>query len=152
MPHINERGTVSLLAVLLLSLFFLQSCQSDGDNYINAVNLVAPNTHYISIGGFPADLSLEEGHKLVITNLDVGITFAGAETYSDGDAKIMLEIEYLDGKSSVDLYMNSSPHTYNFENGTHYKITPKKLSMDGGAYQLSFTINQYFLLKRPQNY
>lgn len=150
MPHIKERGAVSLFALLILSLFFLQSCQSDADNYINAVNLVAPNTHYINIKSFPADLSLEEGHKLVITNLDVGITFAGAETYSDGDAKIMLEIEYPDGKSFVDLYMISSPGTYNFENGIPCKITPKKLSMDGGAYQLSFTINEYGISKRPR--
>jgi hypothetical protein len=101
-----------------------------------------------------ADLTIPIGNSIYISWADVSVDFiAVLEDHlvisdfgtTSGFAKVRVELNYGTNRDIVDLFVNSTPDSYNLANGNLYNLQVKNLIYENNNYKLIISFTEYSL-------
>ncbi len=144
---------IVLIIVLLVFCELVTGCNNTpSEPDWNTVIMNDPQTQSIYLNSMPSDVSVLLGDKVEIQNAKTTFGFVSVientlNSNNDGDAKILLEVDYGTSYKRIILNINSNPNVYYLENDKRYLITLKSLEQEDNTYKLTFIFNEYGLLK-----
>ena len=150
-----KRQLIKIVVIIALLLFceISTGCKNTPlEPDWNAVITNDPQTQSIYLNSMPSDVSVMLGNKVEIQNAKTTFGFVSVientlNSNNDGDAKILLEVDYGTSYKRIILNINSNPNVYYLENDKRYLITLKNLEQENNTYKLTFIFNEYGLLK-----